>query len=142
MALKLEKVLENGVVALYHRITSYSVDFREGLLTVSVASYVSAVQREAEIGEYEKVKELETIREELDALVQNPTDENEKERLVLSEKVNAIFETYGEPEVKPRHVAEVKTEIKISRDEKDYTRDTIYGLLSKKGNLFEGAKKS
>lgn len=88
MALELIKTNANGISAAYHRAFIAYLD----TLQLTVLSYVDAAHRDAEKEINKRVARKYAINKQLNALLQNPTSENEAERISLSTKYESIAE--------------------------------------------------
>lgn len=137
MALELNQELSNGVVTNYHRILSMSRDYSTKSLSVKVVSYLDKSKRTDEILQSQEIAHADDVRKQLDALVLNPTEENEAERQSLSEELNTLQENGVVTTITDRFVT--TNEYKFDNITDDKTRADVYDMLV--AEYFIGATK-
>ena len=113
MALKQSVTNEKGASTIYHRIAKADLDFNTRKAELVVYSYATASLREAEKAEFEDKIKLDELTDRLNELVANPTEENEQERIELSEQINALPPI---TEVTERHLVESTYKMSIHEE--------------------------
>lgn len=93
MALQQSITNEKGATTTYHRIVKAKLDFTIKEATLIVFSYATESLRQAEKEDSSKLVDRDKLVERLDELVSNPTEENEQERIELSDKLNSSAPT-------------------------------------------------
>ncbi len=93
MALQQSITNEKGATTTYHRIVKAKLDFTTKEATLTVFSYATESLRQAEKEDSSKLVDRDKLVERLDELVSNPTEENEQERIELSDKLNSLAPT-------------------------------------------------
>jgi hypothetical protein len=133
MALSQTITNEKGAKTTYHRVARAELDFDGKTADITIYSYATHALREAEKEEAKEQVKRQAIMDELNALVADPTPENEDRRKELTEQVNSqppINETT------PRHLVETTYTIKLSSDE--FTLKDVYAWL--KDSIYTSAK--
>lgn len=128
MALLLDITLENGVVANYHRISKANFDFNKGIADITLVSYVTDRQRSVEKQSIADVSSMKSMRDRLDYLVQNASDENVEERNTLTNTINSIVESSGEPTAKELAVSTQTFSIAVDAS-LDISKSSIYDIV-------------
>lgn len=131
MALQQSVTNEKGATTTYHRIVKANLDFATREATLTVFSYVAESLRQAEKNDLTRMIEYNESVARLDELVANPTEENEQERIELSEQINSLVPT---TEVANLHLNEA--EYKLPLDE-SFSIQGAYSWL--KENVFTDA---
>lgn len=121
-----------GVSTVYHRIAKADADFTDKEVTLVVYSYVAESLRSSEKREAEDKAVYEQLTEELNNLIQDPTEENEARRIELSEQLNNLNPVN---EITERHVGEATYTMPV---EDNFTLPDAYAWL--KVNIFTDAK--
>ncbi|MDD4410877.1 MAG: hypothetical protein PHE32_04190 [Candidatus Shapirobacteria bacterium] len=93
MAIENKISLDNGVETNYHRIIKVEVDVLEKKVKTTFAHYFSEEKRNEEKEIEKTVTDLSSVREELDKLVLEPTEENKDRRQELSDIINNAPQT-------------------------------------------------
>lgn len=127
MALEAKRKLTNGTVVTHHRIVKTEVDFDAGKIIATVASYVDDDIRGLEKNSATEIEQLAELRQELDTLVAEPTEENEADRQKLSDKINELVKD-GEPVPQNLNIVTTTYELKLTGKE-NYTRTQVYAFL-------------
>lgn len=137
MALLLERTSDNGVATSYHRIGAFTPDFDRKTVEVTVRSYTSESYRATERAQFDTEAQIENLRAQIENLLLEPTDENEQERIDLSNQLNQLTEAQT---VKNDYfVVEQKIKLAVPAGT-EYTREALYKLL--KQEKFAGATDS
>ena len=131
MALRQSITNEKGATTTYHRIVKAKLDFTTKEATLTVFSYATESLRQAEKEDSSKLVDRDKLVERLDELISNPTEENEQERIELSEQINSLVPT---TEVANLHLNEA--EYKLPLDESFSIQDAYSWL---KENVFTDA---
>lgn len=131
MALQQPITNEKGATTTYHRIVKANLDFTTKEAVLTIFSYVAESLRQAEKDDLAKMAEYNEAVTRLDKLVANPTEENEQERVELSEQINSLIPA---TEVASLHLNEV--EYKLPLDE-SFSIQNAYSWL--KENVFTDA---
>ena len=135
MALLFEKTGDNGVKTAYHRVTSFMPDFDKNRVQVTIRSYTAEDFRNSEKQHATNQVKIEELRSQINILVMDPTDDNEPDRIKLSDQLNELTES--QTETGDLFVVEQKIELPVPADF-TYDRADIYELV--KQALFAGAK--
>jgi hypothetical protein len=133
MALQETITDERGAKTTYHRIARAVLDFDEKKAIVLVRSYASEKVRETEKGNSATKAKYHTLMAELDALVAEPTNDNKKRRIELTNEVNALPAISN---VEDYHLAESTHAVEI--DPNKFTLKDIYAEL--KNTAYANAK--
>lgn len=126
MALLLDKTSDNGVKTAYHHIAAFTPDFDRRTVQVVVRSYTADSYRETEKAQFDTDNQIETLRSQIEALLEAPTDENEQERIDLSNQLNQLTE--NQTTKNDYFVVEQKLDLPVAADF-EYTRRALYELL-------------
>jgi hypothetical protein len=121
MALSQTITNEKGAKTTYHRVARAELDFNKNQAEITIYSYASQALRKAEKDDSEEKTRREAIMDGLNALVAEPTPENEDRRKKLIEQANSqppINETT------PRHLVKTTHTIKLSSDK--FTLKDVY----------------
>lgn len=137
MALLKEQTLPNGTVVKYHRIVKVLSDFNDGSTSVLVASYASPDIRSSEVESYTTKEAIMQMRERLDALTASPTEENEAERIELTEALNDYYQDMNSYE--PKDLTVLTREYPVE-DGENMNRGDMYRYLKTLPD-FHGATK-
>lgn len=131
MALQQSITNEKGATTTYHRIVKANLDFATKEATLTIFSYVAESLRQAEKNDLAKMVEYNKSVAHLDELVSDPTEENEQERIKLSEQINSLNPV---TEIASLHLNE--SEYKLPLDE-SFSIQNAYSWL--KENVFTDA---
>lgn len=93
MAIKQSITNLSGTKTEYHRISYANIDYTERRAIITVSSYINASKRGEEKSNVERQKNLLALQDELNALVEEPTESNKDRRVELTNAINEMLET-------------------------------------------------
>lgn len=136
MAIKQAITSITGSTTEYHRISEVTIDYQTRKVAMKVLSYLDSTKRDEEKGSASQNFQRDTIMKELEALVINPTPENEARRIELSNQINAMpLQTVED--AAPRNISSDIHEFDLPQDT-DFTLEYAYNWL--KQNIYTSSE--
>ncbi len=128
MALQQTTTNEKGAITVYHRIVKADLDFNKKEASLIVYSYAAESLRHLEKQDLANKNKYEQIVAKLDELISNPTEDNEQERIDLSNELNSLMPIM---EVEQKHLTETGYQLPL---DENFSISDAYNWL--KGNIF------
>lgn len=130
MALKQKITNKSGAITEYHRISSATGDLTSRRAYITVLSYLNSGKRDEEKLQAAKSIEQTEMRNELDNLNLNPTQDNESERTELEDQLSALA---TEIDGNPRNILQAHYEFSLPKDS-TFSLELAYNWL--KENIY------